>query len=80
VASRVSIAVLPFVAMTASQDDEFFAGGLSEEILNVLAKIRIPSRAGGAEHLAHTDLLRARRRARQFRPAIRWAAPLWAGP
>ena len=34
-----SIAVLPFVAMSASQDDEFFADGLSEEVLNVLAKI-----------------------------------------
>ncbi len=38
-ANSKSIAVLPFVAMTASQDDEFFADGLSEEILNVLAKI-----------------------------------------
>jgi TolB-like protein len=38
-APEKSIAVLPFVAMTASQDDEFFADGLSEEILNVLAKI-----------------------------------------
>jgi TolB-like protein/lipopolysaccharide biosynthesis regulator YciM len=37
--SSKSIAVLPFVAMTASQDDEFFADGLSEEVLNVLAKI-----------------------------------------
>ena len=34
-----SIAVLPFVAMTAAQDDEFFADGLSEELLNVLSKI-----------------------------------------
>lgn len=34
-----SIAVLPFVSMTASQEDEFFADGLSEELLNVLAKI-----------------------------------------
>ncbi|MDH4107692.1 MAG: tetratricopeptide repeat protein [Gammaproteobacteria bacterium] len=34
-----SIAVLPFVAMTSSQDDEFFADGLSEEILNVLANV-----------------------------------------
>jgi TolB-like protein len=34
-----SIAVLPFVAMSASQDDEFFADGLSEELLNVLARI-----------------------------------------
>jgi TolB-like protein/tetratricopeptide (TPR) repeat protein len=38
-ATSKSIAVLPFVPMTASQDDEFFADGLSEEILNVLAKI-----------------------------------------
>lgn len=36
---RRSIAVLPFVAMSTSQDDEFFADGLSEELLNVLAKI-----------------------------------------
>ena len=34
-----SIAVLPFVAMSDSRDDEFFADGLSEELLNVLAKI-----------------------------------------
>lgn len=34
-----SIAVLPFVAMTSSADDEFFADGLSEELLNVLAQI-----------------------------------------
>ncbi|MDX1405751.1 MAG: tetratricopeptide repeat protein, partial [Woeseiaceae bacterium] len=33
-----SIAVLPFVAMTDSKDDEYFADGLSEELLNVLAK------------------------------------------
>jgi TolB-like protein/Tfp pilus assembly protein PilF len=37
--SDKSIAVLPFVAMTDSKDDEFFADGLSEELLNVLAKI-----------------------------------------
>lgn len=35
-----SIAVLPFVAMSASADDEFFADGLSEELLNVLAKVK----------------------------------------
>lgn len=34
-----SIAVLPFVSMTASQEDEFFADGLSEELLNVLSKV-----------------------------------------
>ena len=34
-----SIAVLPFVSMSAAQDDEFFADGLSEELLNVLTNI-----------------------------------------
>jgi TolB-like protein/Tfp pilus assembly protein PilF len=37
--SDKSIAVLPFVAMTDSKDDEYFADGLSEELLNVLARI-----------------------------------------
>ena len=35
-----SIAVLPFVNMSRDEDNEYFAGGLSEELLNVLAKIR----------------------------------------
>ena len=39
VASDKSIAVLPFVAMTDSKDDEYFADGLSEELLNVLSRI-----------------------------------------
>ena len=34
-----SIAVLPFVAMSAGENDEFFADGLTEEILNVLAQV-----------------------------------------
>lgn len=38
-ATDQSIAVLPFVAMSQSKDDEFFADGLSEELLNVLANI-----------------------------------------
>ena len=33
-----SIAVLPFVSMSASEEDEYFADGLSEELLNVLAR------------------------------------------
>ena len=33
-----SIAVLPFVAMSAAEEDEYFADGLSEELLNVLAR------------------------------------------
>jgi TolB-like protein/tetratricopeptide (TPR) repeat protein len=34
-----SIAVLPFVSMSDSTDDEYFADGISEELLNILAKI-----------------------------------------
>ncbi len=41
VAARLekSIAVLPFVNMSADQDNEYFSDGLSEELLNLLAKI-----------------------------------------
>ncbi|WP_405232185.1 winged helix-turn-helix domain-containing protein [Lentisalinibacter salinarum] len=35
----VSLAVLPFVAMSNGPDDEYFADGLSEEILNSLSRL-----------------------------------------
>jgi len=35
-----SIAVLPFVNMSRDDENEYFADGLAEELLNVLAKIR----------------------------------------
>ena len=35
-----SIAVLPFVNRSGSEDDEYFSDGLADELLNVLAKIR----------------------------------------
>lgn len=38
-ANSQSIAVLPFVSMSGEADNEFFADGLSEEILNSLARI-----------------------------------------
>jgi TolB-like protein len=34
-----SIAVLPFASMSADPDDEFFADGMTEEIINALAQI-----------------------------------------
>jgi len=37
--NEASIAVLPFVDMSPEQDQEYFSDGISEEILNVLAKI-----------------------------------------
>jgi TolB-like protein len=39
-AAQPSIAVLPFVNMSRDEENEYFADGLSEELLNVLAKIR----------------------------------------
>ena len=39
VAGKASIAVLPFVNMSPDADNEYFADGISEELLNVLAGI-----------------------------------------
>lgn len=36
---RRSVAVLPFVAMSSGADDEYFADGITEEILNSLAQL-----------------------------------------
>ena len=38
-ADEKSIAVLPFVNMSADAENEFFADGISEELLNVLVKV-----------------------------------------
>jgi TolB-like protein len=46
-AGTQSIAVLPFVNMSADADNEYFSDGISEELLNVLAKVsslRVASR------------------------------------
>lgn len=38
--NRVSLAVLPFVDLSAAKDQEYFSDGLTEEILNQLAQIQ----------------------------------------
>jgi len=38
--SEYSIAVLPFVNMTADAEQEYFSDGISEELLNMLAKVK----------------------------------------
>jgi TolB-like protein len=38
-ATNKSVAVLPFVAMSSGPDDEYFADGLTEEILNSLTRV-----------------------------------------
>jgi len=38
-AAEKSVAVLPFVAMSSGPDDEYFADGLTEEILNSLSQL-----------------------------------------
>jgi len=35
----LTIAVLPFVNMSASQENEYFSDGITEEVINALAKI-----------------------------------------
>jgi TolB-like protein len=37
--SEKSVAVLPFLSLSSGQDDEYFADGLTEEILNSLAQL-----------------------------------------
>ncbi len=44
--AATSIAVLPFADMSPDGDNEYFADGLSEELLNVLAKLKVFKVAG----------------------------------
>jgi hypothetical protein len=55
-----SIAVLPFVDMSQAKDQEYFSDGISEELLNLLAKIP-------QLHVARRVLRRFRSRARTLR-------------
>jgi len=51
--SRPAIAVLPFADMSAGGDQEYFCDGMSEEILNTLAKIRELRVAGRTSAFAY---------------------------
>jgi TolB-like protein len=50
---RPSVAVLPFADMSPDGDQEYFADGMTEEILNVLAKIRQLRVAGRTSSFAY---------------------------
>jgi TolB-like protein/tetratricopeptide (TPR) repeat protein len=51
----LSIAVLPFVNMSPDPDNEYFSEGLSEEVLNVLARIQDFRVAGRTSSFAFKD-------------------------
>ena len=56
-----SIAVLPFVNMSAVKDNEFFSDGVSEEILNSLARIpalKVVGRTSSFQFKGHNEDLR----------------------
>jgi serine/threonine protein kinase/tetratricopeptide (TPR) repeat protein len=57
-----SIAVLPFVDMSASKDQEYFADGLAEELLNTLAQtpeLRVTGRTSSFQFRGKTEDLRS---------------------
>ncbi len=59
--SAPSIAVLPFVNMSADMENEYFSDGLSEELLNVLARIpqlRVAGRTSSFAFKGKNDDLR----------------------
>jgi len=57
VPSRASVAVLPFVNMSGNPENEYFSDGLSEELLNVLAKVsslKVAARTSSFHFKGHT--------------------------
>jgi TolB-like protein/Tfp pilus assembly protein PilF len=53
--ARPSIAVLPFADMSPGGDQEYFADGMTEELLNTLAKIRELRVAGRTSSFAYKE-------------------------
>ena len=61
VVSEKSIAVLPFVNMSADKDQEYFSDGISEEILNGLAQVeglKVAGRTSSFKFKGHNEDLR----------------------
>jgi len=54
-AGQTTIAVLPFANMSGDPNEEFFSDGMTEEILNVLAKNRSLRVAGRTSSFAYKD-------------------------
>lgn len=62
VSAEKSVAVLPFVAMSSGPDDGYFADGLTEELLNVLAQfpdLKVPGRTSSFYYKGQNQDLRA---------------------
>ena len=58
---KASIAVLPFVNMSSDQENEYFSDGLSEELLNALAKVeemKVAGRTSSFKFKGHNDDLK----------------------
>jgi len=54
--TRPSVAVLPFVNMSSDEEQEYFADGMSEELLNALAKVRALRVAGRTSSFAYRNV------------------------
>ena len=55
--SKASVAVLPFVNISGNPENEYFSDGLSEELLNVLAKVsslKVAARTSSFHFKGHT--------------------------
>ena len=55
--AKASVAVLPFVNMSGDPENEYFSDGLSEELLNVLAKVsglKVAARTSSFHFKGHT--------------------------
>lgn len=60
-AAEVSIAVLPFINMSAEAENEYFSDGISEELINVLSRvegIRVTSRTSSFTYKGKQDDIR----------------------